>query len=235
MPSSQLKSQGPTYAMSWMKKRVPLIAASLFTVLAVLAALIFRDPSDIKLVKGIKPYTTQYFVTKYWGGRTDNLVKRSYSLHMSYDKAVREIDRQLPSSWTREKNFGLATFMSPNSETILVERGRYVTGLQKSKHWSIPTEDLNSNYDILTVSAKIVANVPNADGWITVETERTLSRFESFTTKLKHAITHYHQQRSGPHQLVSQRPKPNAIILGLPMDSDTTSLVSKDQEVSFWP
>jgi len=214
-----------------MKKRVALItAASIFTVLAVLAALIFRDPSDIKLVNGVKPVSTKYFQ-----GITGTFVLRNYSLRMSYDEAVREIDRQLPSSWMREKNFGLATFMSPNSETILVERGRYVTGLQKSKDWSIPTEDLNSNYDILTVSAKIVSNVPNADGWITVETERSLSRFESFTTKIKHTVTHYHRQRSGPYQLVSQRPKPNAIILGLPMDSDTTSLVSKDQEVSFWP
>jgi len=212
-----------------MKKRVALIAASIFTVIAVIAALILRDPSEIKLVKGVKPFYTIYVE----GGPPGTFVQRSYSLHMSYDEAVRQVDKEIPPSWVRQKDYGLASFSSQRSESVVIRRERYVTGLVESKKWRLDAEYLDIDSGLLTVPAKVVGNVPDSEGWITVDTEHTLTRFEFFTTKIRHTIGNYHQPKSTPYQVVSQRPKSNAIIVHLPLDSDTASLASKDQEVSF--
>ena len=209
-----------------MKKRAALIAASIFTVLAVLAALIFRDPSDIKLVKGVKPYATAYFEST----NRNTFVQSSYSLHMSYDTAVRQIDKELPSSWRRAKNYNNTIFQGPNSEIIFVHRARYVTNLTLGADWSALSEG-----GILTVPAATISNVPHAEGWITVDTERYLSSFETTTTKIKHALTNYHEPKAHAYQLVSQVAKGDSNVGKLPIDTDTTSLASKDQQVTFFP
>jgi len=210
-----------------MKKRAPLIAASIFTVIAVLAALIFREPSDIKLVKGVEPFTTTYLNIA-----PDVLVQRSYSIHMSYDEAVREVNNEVPPSWLRNKQYGMATFFKSFNESIIIMRARYVTNLvSPASNWS----SLGINHlDLsLTVPAYQVSNVPNAEGWITIISSRYLNRTDLTTTRIKHFLTNHHEPKAHSYQLVSQRQKVDQKSASLPIDSDTTSLASTDQEVTF--
>ena len=218
-----------SYPRIRMKKRVALIAASIFTVLAVLAALIFREPSDIKLVKGVKPSSTTFLNLA-----PEVLVQRTYSMQMSYDEAVRKINNELPLPWFRNKTYNEATFFNSRNESIIIIRARFATNLVSPvSYWSsLRINDLDFS---LTLPAYQVSNVPSAEGWITVISSRYLNRTDLMTTRIRHALTNYHEPKTQPYQLVSQRPKVEQKSASLALDSDTTSLAGTDQEVTFCP
>ena len=120
---------------------------------------------DLAILKDQKPLMAS---VQPLGPEQSAVVVCEYSLHMSYDDAVKSVAPQVPDGWQRETRFAAATFRAPapSGDFISIERSRTVMGLKP------PSVSIGSTVSgtVPQLASTIGAPVPDYKGWITVRT-----------------------------------------------------------------
>ncbi len=207
-----------------MKARLIGIAA-IFTIVSILVVWLFREPSDIDLVRGTKPFSTQLMKDG-----SDTILARRYSLHMPYDEAVHRVYADLPERWSFRKDFRMASFdsLAPNGNRIEVNHARFVTGIAlPAEATSIPANAAAA------IRPDMMSNLPDAEGWVTIDTFQYVNSLEVLRRSLKGRFSKGSNEPVR-YELVRLLPKSDRKSDLLPMNSDTSKMTADHQELEIY-
>jgi hypothetical protein len=136
--------------------------------LLVIAAM--RDPagSDVKIVRGVKPF--------YSGTEDDARLIRYYSLQLPYDEAVKSVQKELSGpGWMSKVTYGETVFAHMrNLEFVQIHRGRTVLDLE--------TADTGFGG---RSPFKLAGPAPDPHGWVTIITVRKTAPTRAFLRGLQ--------------------------------------------------
>ena len=174
------------------RKRLGIaVGVVLMVVLMTVAAIRPRRYADIPLVASLKPGSI-HFAPAGSNVPADHIL-RVYSLHMTYDDAVRQVSSQVPSDWIRLPSYFVCQFVSggQRDEWVFVQRGRMIV----TPYASSAGRTIKLPWP----------PYPDSHGWVTVTTYQRLSTYDSLREKVRKYFVH--GDRDTPYAIITPLPK----------------------------
>jgi hypothetical protein len=210
-----------------MKKCLIIIGAILVLIGLLIAGATSRTPEsvpDVALVKAVQPFSRDLLEV---GTSTPNFEVRRYSLHFSFDDAVKDLEKELGDKhWTKNVTYAKASFESSSHELVEVDRGRLIE--------LPPGTDLVNGFDDDRFPLVDYMNPPQSIGWVMVTTNRKLSLVQAARQAMQKRFGKREILNQRSYELVCTNPVMGSVNQPVDVDKGSDELQGKGHNFSFF-